>query len=277
MNPNFILIRQMADASARAYSAPNVVDSQTSAAALVERDDMGNILVAFQGSRDVRDFMQDAEAWFSDLVEGDETAAVHHGFLEDFESIDEKLTEKVRYFLSLNPAAKIFITGHSLGGAMAILCALEFSRQKMAVTQVTTFGQPRVGNDVFAKLYDGSATVPVATFGIAPEAGKLEKVPGGTPATAGATPALPETLRDITFRVVNQNDIVPRLPGVLIGYRHCGQEIFLEPTGGWGLNPSLAYKLFSDALGLWAAYRKKQDVLISEHFIHAYQGRIQNL
>jgi len=254
-NIDWNLIRLLAARSARAYVDHTVCDTRTDAQALISSEVINGVttvIVAFRGSKQPKDFIHDAEAWMIDLVEADgaPTACVHYGFLKDFEAINVEVVSQVKQITSMMPA-QIIITGHSLGGALAKLAGLEFARQKLPLQNVVTFGQPRVGNDVFAQMYD--ATLHPQING-----------PGAT-------------LKDITYRVVNQNDIVPRSPGVLLGYRHCGQEIFLEPTGGWGLNPSLGYKLFSDALGLWTAYRKKCDVLITEHFISAYQERISGI
>lgn len=246
------MARAMASWSRRAYCETTVAEPTTSTSALVQLDAEGDIIVAFKGSQEPKDFLQDAEFWRVPLIWSKAMSAeVHHGFLENFNAIDADLVGSVRGLLALHPTAQIFITGHSLGGALAILCALEFARQQLPVAGVFTFGQPRVGNAAFAELYDITAV-------------------------AGETPA---TLRDLTFRIVNQNDIVPRTPGALIGYRHCGTEIFLEPPPAFGfqVEPDLFYKLLADAFGLWVAYRKKCDVLITEHFIHAYQDRIKNL
>jgi hypothetical protein len=134
-----------------------------------------------------------------------------------------------------------------LGGALAILCALEFCRELLPVSGVYTFGQPRAGNAAFAKMFD-------ATF-----------TPGGS------------RLKDITFRVVNQNDIVPRTPGWLLGYRHCGNEVFLPPGSvtNWELNPGFLWNACSDVIGLCEAWRERRDVLVSEHFLSAYGRRMQ--
>lgn len=43
------------------------------------------------------------------------------------------------------PHKKIYITGHSLGGALALFAAVELSLN-YTVTAVYTYGQPRVGN-----------------------------------------------------------------------------------------------------------------------------------
>jgi triacylglycerol lipase len=246
--------RKMADYASRAYSlgpfnsdepTPTVIqDSKTDAQAIIVLNEYGNIIVAFKGSSCPRDFVQDAKArQVTELLwtTADAVAKVHTGFLEDFEAIAGKVVSVVRAMIATSgQATPVYITGHSLGGALAILCALEFARQKIPVAGVYTFGQPRVGNNVFAGIYN-------------------------------------EALHDRTFRIVNQNDIVPRLPWVWRKYWHCGQLVFLPVGGGWALNPAWWTVVLSDVLGLYGAYRNREDVLIREHFIDAYQKRIEML
>ena len=229
------LARALANYAADAYTHATVTDAKTNARALISLNDDGDIVVAFKGSSAPRDFLQDAKFmmrrpdWSLDAF----PAMVHAGFLEDFTAIGEAVVEQVRGCLATHPQARLYVTGHSLGGALAILGALEFQRQKLTVAGVYTFGQPRVGNAIFHVIYDLA-------------------------------------LREVTYRLVNQNDIVPRTPGWLLGYRHCGQEIFLPVGGGWWLNPPLIRKLCSDALGLYGAYCQRDDVLFTEHYLHAY-------
>lgn len=45
------------------------------------------------------------------------------------------------------------VTGHSLGGALAILAAADIKSVGHKVDEVYTFGQPRVGNVAFSKWY----------------------------------------------------------------------------------------------------------------------------
>ena len=55
--------------------------------------------------------------------------------------------------LNLYPETKLCVTGHSLGGALSVLCgirlALNFPDHDV---QVINFGCPKVGNAAFAKL-----------------------------------------------------------------------------------------------------------------------------
>lgn len=97
----------------------------------------------------------------------------------------------------------------------------------------------------------------------------------------GAHPPLSERpkLRDITFRIVNENDIVPRVPGVLIGYRHCGREVFLDSFGNIDVDPSILKKLCSDVWGIAAELHTKTrlravESLVRDHFLEAYKERI---
>mgnify|MGYP001084993485 FL=1 len=55
------------------------------------------------------------------------------------------------------PSAKLQITGHSLGAALAVHCALDLIQTFGAFPQpVYTFGQPRVGNDAFQQYFYSS-------------------------------------------------------------------------------------------------------------------------
>ncbi|KAI3823028.1 hypothetical protein L1987_10631 [Smallanthus sonchifolius] len=87
----------------------------------------------------------------------------------------------------------VYVTGHSLGGALATLLALELSSSQLAkrgAINVTmyNFGSPRVGNKKFADVYN-------------------------------------QRVKD-SWRVVNHRDIIPSVPR-LMGYCHVAQPIYL--------------------------------------------------
>ena len=54
---------------------------------------------------------------------------------------------------ALLPAAPVLVLGHSLGGAIAMLAALDLVEHNVSNVKMVTFGQPRVGNDVFAAYF----------------------------------------------------------------------------------------------------------------------------
>jgi triacylglycerol lipase len=68
---------------------------------------------------------------------------VHVGFKEEI----NKLWPSITAALEANPG-NLYVTGHSLGAAMATIAA---SRMQDRVTALVTFGSPRVGNAEFVK------------------------------------------------------------------------------------------------------------------------------
>jgi hypothetical protein len=82
---------------------------------------------------------------------------VHKGFLDSFNNLWPGIQKQIRawqkaYKLSAN--AQVYVTGHSKGGAIARLAALKLKADKLLpVTEVDTFGAPRVGGPSFAAKY----------------------------------------------------------------------------------------------------------------------------
>ena len=80
---------------------------------------------------------------------------IHNGFARDFVYIQSSLfTTKIL----LDRSKKIFIAGHSKGGALASLCAIFLIENGFSKTSTYTFGAPS---------------------GVAPTVGTLALVPGG--------------------------------------------------------------------------------------------------
>ena len=65
------------------------------------------------------------------------------------------MTESVAELLQKHPGADLYVVGHSMGAAMATVCALDLKfrynldREKISLF---TFGSPRIGNDIFASF-----------------------------------------------------------------------------------------------------------------------------
>lgn len=82
------------------------------------------------------------------------------------------------------------VTGHSLGGAMAILCAADLKNLFGNVDSTYTFGQPRVGNPAFASWF--------------------------------------QSTHPNTFRLVDYADIVPHLPPSNLGFVHSNTQAWYQ-------------------------------------------------
>lgn len=81
---------------------------------------------------------------------GCEGCWVHRGFYHTYLGLRDQVLDTLAVFSHDHPSAKLHITGHSLGGAMAVFAALELIHSLgLRVQTLYTFGQPRVGNAAF--------------------------------------------------------------------------------------------------------------------------------
>lgn len=78
---------------------------------------------------------------------------VHNGFYTGYNLIKNVVNSQLTNLRALHRNAAIYITGHSLGGAIAVLSTLEVKSLFGGPTELYTFGQPRVGNSEFAKYF----------------------------------------------------------------------------------------------------------------------------
>jgi hypothetical protein len=175
-----------------------------------------DLIISFRGTADLTNWLTDLDCAFSYLCL-DSNAEVHAGFLKAWHSVRD---EVLRAYVALAGNRRVWITGHSLGGALAVLAATDFFLQRLpTVCGCYTFGQPRTGNLAFREWYQ---------------------------VWLGAR----------TFRVIHADDMVARIPWLLGAYRHVGHEVFYPSPAGSSslapqLDPPLWSKLPSDVRGLW--------------------------
>jgi len=89
---------------------------------------------------------------------GDRHVEVHRGFMMALRALEEKhLTSKILGYAQDWGVDSVWFAGHSLGGALAALNALEFAIRpecEQFTVGVVTLAQPHVGNVAFAKLFE---------------------------------------------------------------------------------------------------------------------------
>jgi triacylglycerol lipase len=105
---------------------------------------------------DLSNWMTDLEALlipFATYFGGPEVGQVHKGFAEALLGVWLSLTETVKLYQ--DNGQTLWITGHSLGGALAVLTAAAFTFvNRMPINGVYTYGQPRVGDLTFCTMCD---------------------------------------------------------------------------------------------------------------------------
>ena len=80
-------------------------------------------------------------------------ARFHKGFVDAIAEVWEPLAAAVEAELKANDRP-LWITGHSLGGALALLAAWLLKRRFVLVHEVCTFGAPMIGNRVACAAFD---------------------------------------------------------------------------------------------------------------------------
>jgi hypothetical protein len=117
------------------------------------------IYVVFRGSSNFKNFVLDLEVWKPDTaldgIPGVYTAA---GFYKCFAALQQLVYSSILQTLHQYPSWRVNFIGHSLGGAVASIFAVDFAHNMNLAVNSYTFGSPRVGNQAFVETYESSVT-----------------------------------------------------------------------------------------------------------------------
>lgn len=111
------------------------------------------ICVVFRGSESASDWYYDMSLFKTHLHDN---VYVHGGFHTQLHKEDmyDQITAELKQLLDENPDYEIYITGHSLGGALSTLYGYEIAREMPNKITVVSFASPRVGNTPFKYAFD---------------------------------------------------------------------------------------------------------------------------
>ena len=203
-----------------------VTDTQ---AFLVAKDDWSYAVLAFRGTEvtKTKDIITDLKASMISSVVG----RIHKGFVSAYESVEPEIIKS----LAKVEGIPLYITGHSLGAALATLATQQLEQNNVFRQQIAacyTFGSPRVGNAEFDKDF-----------------------------------------KSPVYRVINTTDIVTVIPLLVMGYIHVGDIRFLERAPGEfrrGYIPFLQ-RLFFFVMGIFRLFGP----LVGDHAISEYRKKLE--
>lgn len=167
----------------------------------------GMLVLAFRGTQPtIKDIFTDIK---TDLVSAPGGGRVHRGFLDAFQEVEPRIREA----LERHKGLPVYITGHSLGGALALVATRYFCSDSTGATY--TYGCPRVADDTFF------TPIKTPVYRIVNAADGVPKVPFGY----GFTIVL-SLIRLIPFNGTKQ--ISEFLRRYFMGYTHYGNLTFLS-------------------------------------------------
>lgn len=123
----------------RNYKHKFITDSETDTQVHVLSSKY-TVIVVFRGTESAQDAKQDLKSAKSDNV--------HVGFSQCLLSVRAELM--IALYAAKFQNKKVYFTGHSLGGSLAILAAAVLPVKPY---RIITFGAPMVGNEAFKELY----------------------------------------------------------------------------------------------------------------------------
>ena len=135
-----------------------------------------------------------------------DNCTVHAGFMTSWKHTRPHVTPQLEKLVKQYPGYQLTLVGHSLGGAVAALASLDYKSRGWN-PQVTTFGEPRIGNLALMHYMDRAFVSEDA-----------------------------QDFKSMYRRVTHVDDPVPLLPLKEWGYRMHAGEIFISKPD---LSPSV--------------------------------------
>lgn len=202
------------------------VDKNSAQGIIVEHEDY--LCLAFRGTDELADWLDNINAFAVDRLFGE----FHQGFWKSLDDIWSPLYQQIidLQVLSKRP---IFITGHSLGGAMATIAAAKLIHEDKPFTNVYTFGQPRAMTRATSRLFNAEC-------------------------------------KSRFFRFHNNNDLVTRVPARFMGYSHIGSYLYISQEGIINQDSGFWFRFLDYVDGAFNAVQEKGLDGIEDHAMGNY-------
>jgi hypothetical protein len=157
--------------------------------------------------------------WVTDLVarlveRGEYEGRVHQGF----SSVLRRSWHYVERLLDLADGKPLFLTGHSMGGALAVLTACRLAKAGRPPVATYTFGSPRIGDRAFCAGYR------LPTYRVVNRLDLVPEMP-----LASLKRLVPKRTRLVNEKVLGQ---LKRLAARVPCYGHVKTFVYIDREGG---------------------------------------------
>lgn len=168
---DFFEVKKSALLSAASYVSPAIIEQRlarveytlahhnvlpgSALSYFLARSSSGIQYLSFRGTSNLENALVDLD--LSLQLDADINIQLHQGFAAAAKAAYEDVK------LKLNKDQPIRTTGHSLGGAIAVIMAMYLQRDGYSVDQVITFGQPKVTNVTGAEVFESLSLMRVVT------------------------------------------------------------------------------------------------------------------
>jgi triacylglycerol lipase len=116
---------------------------------VARRTDTGDVYVAFRGTQTIGDWLANAD--FLQVGQKNGWGKAEKGFSGVYNGTAPSITDVLR---NAGSPTHVYVTGHSLGGSLATLCAADVRATLKATTTLYAFASPRTGDLDFADQFN---------------------------------------------------------------------------------------------------------------------------
>ncbi len=218
------------------FSEVEGFDSKSSQGIVIKHEEF--VVATFRGTDEIGDWLDNLNA----VSQPGPLGGVHTGFYRALMDIWPQMKTAIRSLRRTTnglPDRPLWLTGHSLGGALATLAVATLIDADETFYGAYTFGCPRVGDRNFARNFNVEAK------------GKV-------------------------FRFQNNADIVSRVPARIMGYSHVGSFVYISEDGRLSTDIGWWYRFMDTVKGINADIGEMGLESIKDHSIDDYIKAIEN-
>lgn len=206
-------------------------DKNSAQSAVIEHENY--LCMAFRGTNEAADWLDNVNALTTDKLFG----SFHQGFYTSLNDVWQPMFDRYQA-LYREQGKPLFITGHSLGGAMATIAAATLLHADIPFNSTYTFGQPRAVTPETCETFNTAC-------------------------------------KSKFFRFQNNNDIVTRVPSRMMGYSHVGKCLYIDENKTIHDDPGFWFRFLDQVDGAVSAVTESGLDGVEDHDIKNYVAAVK--